>query len=391
MLPEKNPENKRQQVSEVLKPFELTSCPASRLSKELQSLLKNITDFELLKSSVDYGSFRLDLDYMPFGRLSNETIEKARGILTEIKAIVDTIDRYNLVGTEEKFEKVAELSSTYYMLMPMARYTYERIKPLNHASDIETHLTALYNLTELALASKILLGAQYRTKEINPLDYVYKSLGCHIELLDPTSDECQLILEYIHNSRGCQSFEVDGIFRVSRSGEAERFESCGVPGNHRLLWHGTNTVNMIGILKQGLRIAPPEASRSGWSLGKGIYTSDSLDKSMGYVSRRRDGAAFVFLCEVALGNVKSVDDRDYYESAPEGFDSVLLTSSEVPDPSEDVTTPYGAVVPAGVRITQNSEVYNSNSEYVVYKESQVLIRYIVQLKTTRRSYQSYRF
>lgn len=95
--------------------------------------------------------------------------------------------------------------------------------------------------------------------------------------------------------------------------------------------------------------------------------------------------------QVALGNVKSVDDRDYYESAPEGFDSVLLTSSEVPDPSEDVTTPYGAVVPAGVRITQNSEVYNSHSEYVVYKESQVLIRYIVQLKTTRRSYQSYRF
>lgn len=41
-MPEKNPENKRQQVSEVLKPFELTKCPASRLSKELQSFMKNI-------------------------------------------------------------------------------------------------------------------------------------------------------------------------------------------------------------------------------------------------------------------------------------------------------------------------------------------------------------
>ena len=95
--------------------------------------------------------------------------------------------------------------------------------------------------------------------------------------------------------------------------------------------------------------------------------------------------------QVALGNVKSVDDRDYYETAPEGFDSVLLASREVPDPSEDVTTPYGAVVPAGVRITQNKEIYNNHSEYVVYKESQVLIRYIVQLKTTRRTYQSYRY
>ena len=37
--------------------------------------------------------------------------------------------------------------------------------------------------------------------EINPLDYVYKSLGCRLELLNPDSDECQLILEYMHNSR----------------------------------------------------------------------------------------------------------------------------------------------------------------------------------------------
>lgn len=41
-MPEKNPENKRQQVSEVLKPLELNKCPASRLSKELQSFMKNI-------------------------------------------------------------------------------------------------------------------------------------------------------------------------------------------------------------------------------------------------------------------------------------------------------------------------------------------------------------
>ena len=67
---------------------------------------------------------------------------------------------------------------------------------------------------------------------------------------------------------GRQSFEVSAVFRVSRSGEAERLANCGVPGNHRLLWHGTKTANMMGILQQGLRIAPPEASRSGWSLGK---------------------------------------------------------------------------------------------------------------------------
>ena len=49
------------------------------------------------------------------------------------------------------------------MLMPMADYTYERIQPLNDNEIIQRHMDALYNLTELAEASKILLGAQYRS------------------------------------------------------------------------------------------------------------------------------------------------------------------------------------------------------------------------------------
>ena len=83
---------------------------------------------------------------------------------------------------------------------------------------------------------------------------------------------------------------------------------------------------------------------------------------------------FSFL-QVALGKVKEVVNREYQESAPEGFNSVLAVSTEVPDPSEDVTTPYGAVVPAGVRINQpglaekfnTRYYYNNYSEYVVYK------------------------
>ena len=97
-----------------------------------------------------------------------------------------------------------------------------------------------------------------------------------------------------------------------------------------------------------------------------------------------------FFFKVALGNVKELPRHEYHESAPEGFDSVLAISNEIPDPSEDVTTPYGAVVPAGVRIKQPGleerfnvrYFYNNQSEYVVYKESQVLIRYVVQVKRT---------
>lgn len=98
----------------------------------------------------------------------------------------------------------------------------------------------------------------------------------------------------------------------------------------------------------------------------------------------------VLLCnvlKVALGNVKELVYYDYQESAPEGFDSVVLVSKEIPDPIEDVTTPYGAVVPAGVRVMQSDleerlkvdYIGNTENEFVVYKESQVLLRYVVHL------------
>ena len=58
---------------------------STELSVTLCFFLFIQTDFGLLNSAMDYGCFRLDHDYMPFGRLSNETIEKAREVLREIK------------------------------------------------------------------------------------------------------------------------------------------------------------------------------------------------------------------------------------------------------------------------------------------------------------------
>lgn len=37
-----------------------------------------------------------------------------------------------------------------------------------------------------------------------------------------------------------------------------------------LLWHGSRLTNFVGILGQGLRIAPPEAPVTGYRFGKVI-------------------------------------------------------------------------------------------------------------------------
>ena len=43
------------------------------------------TNYKVLKSAMSSGHLTIDHEYMPFGRLSKETIEKARDVLKEIK------------------------------------------------------------------------------------------------------------------------------------------------------------------------------------------------------------------------------------------------------------------------------------------------------------------
>jgi poly [ADP-ribose] polymerase 2/3/4 len=70
-----------------------------------------------------------------------------------------------------------------------------------------------------------------------------------------------------------------------------------------LLWHGSRFSNFVGILSQGLRIAPPEAPKTGYLFGKGVYFADMAGKSARYCcSNLSDNVGLFLLCEVALGN-----------------------------------------------------------------------------------------
>merc|ERR1712159_163902 len=82
--------------------------------------------------------------------------------------------------------------------------------------------------------------------------------------------------------------------------------------NSMLLRHGTKKSNVLGIMQTGFRIAPPEAYRSGNLLGDGIYFADRFGKAAeysdisnwGYNYKQKEKYAYIFLCEVMLGNCK---------------------------------------------------------------------------------------
>ena len=82
-----------------------------------------------------------------------------------------------------------------------------------------------------------------------------------------------MIETYVENTRGHYRMKVLHAFNVQRNGEDKLFNPKKL-GNKMLLWHGSRFSNFVGILSQGLRIAPPEAPVSGYRFGKGVYLAD---------------------------------------------------------------------------------------------------------------------
>jgi hypothetical protein len=153
-------------------------------------------------------------------------------------------------------------------------------------------------------------------------------------------------------------------------------------GNRQLLWHGTNVAVVVAIMNSGLRIMP----HSGGRVGKGIYFASESSKSSGYVTPNSYGTGFMFLNEVALGKEHHItSDNSRLKSPPKGFDSVVAQGHTEPDRSVAVTVDLdGKDVVMAMGSPQYRLQYATSSfsqtEFLVYKESQVHIRYLLKLQ-----------
>jgi len=113
-----------------------------------------------------------------------------------------------------------------------------------------------------------------------------------------------------------------------------------------------------------------------------------LEKSASYVRTAQDKTGkrigCVFLVEAALGDVHQIaQDDSSFVAAPKGKHSVQATGRINPDPSKhktikldgkDVTVQIGTAVP------QHASSSFQHDEFLVYKENQQRLRYILTFK-----------
>lgn len=213
------------------------------------------------------------------------------------------------------------------------------------------------------------------------------------------SDLFKTINEYLQNTHAkthnTYTLELDDLFEIDREGEDARFAKWADDKNRMLLWHGSRVTNWVGILSQGLRIAPPEAPTTGYMFGKGVYFADMSSKSANYCFTSSEKTTGIMaLGEVALGDHLECLQANYVTTTgeagktklPAGKLSTWGKGQTAPDPKQAKTLDSGCVVPLGKGkpsgVMGSSLRYN---EYIVYDVSQIRMRYLLRLNFRYKS------
>ncbi|XP_017543341.1 poly [ADP-ribose] polymerase 2 isoform X2 [Pygocentrus nattereri] len=345
----------------------------SQLDIKVQSLLELICDIKAMEECVL--EMKFDTRKAPLGKL---TAEQIRAGYASLKRIEECVKR------KGSNKELLEACNQFYTRIPHDFGL--RTPPLIRTEEeLKEKIALLEALSDIQIAVKMVQSSCHGDE--HPLDRQYRSLGCELQPLASDSHEFQVIEKYLQSTHAPThsdyTMTVLDVFSVDREGERDRFLSQ--LHNRTLLWHGSRLSNWVGILSQGLRVAPPEAPVTGYMFGKGIYFADMSSKSGNYCfTSQKNNTGLLLLSEVALGDCNELLDANYdADKLPSGKHSTKGIGQTAPDPKNFVTLD-GATVPMGPGVKTGvgrgggySLLYN---EFVVYNPAQTRMRYLLRVR-----------
>ena len=347
------------------------------LDVETRRLVKFMFDDDMFAQSMS--DLNIDIKKLPLGALSQAQVAKGHACLNNLKSAISSGIRATIV----------EKTNEFYSLIP---HNFGRKRPpliddmnvLNSKIDMLNVLLDIEAAQEMINSSGSGGSSSSAAQQEHPVDINYKSLQTDLELLGANEADYAMVDTYAANTMG-REIVLQNVWRVNRHGEEKSYKKHSDITNRRLLWHGTSTAVVAAIMKSGLRIMP----HSGGRVGAGIYLASENAKSASYVrcaSMSGKNIGIMFLVEAAMGKEQSITDDDWsIMSPPQGFDSVVARGRQEPDPDDDITwTPDekgGKPVTVQLGEPKPTEFENQsrfrNSEYLIYKESQHRIRFLM--------------
>ncbi|GAV61586.1 BRCT domain-containing protein/PARP domain-containing protein/zf-PARP domain-containing protein/PARP_reg domain-containing protein/WGR domain-containing protein/PADR1 domain-containing protein [Cephalotus follicularis] len=344
----------------------------SKLAPPLLELMKILFNAETYRAAMM--EFDINMSEMPLGKLSKTNIRKGFEALTEMQDILNSD-----YDPEIKEGLLVDASNRFFTVIPTVHP-----RAIQDEDDFMSKVKMLEALQDIEIASRLV---DLDVDSDESLDDKYKKLHCDIAPLPHDSEDYQLIKKYLLTTHAPThmgwNLELEEVFALEKEGELDKFAPYREKLNNKmLLWHGSRLTNFVGILSQGLRIAPPEVPATGYMFGKGIYFADLVSKSAQYCYTDKDSpVGLMLLNEVALGEVYELKGAKYMEKPPKGKHSTKGLGKNVPQESEYVKWRNDVVVPCGKPVSSNVKdselMYN---EYIVYNTAQVKMQFLLKVR-----------
>ncbi|KIK99939.1 hypothetical protein PAXRUDRAFT_131012 [Paxillus rubicundulus Ve08.2h10] len=373
--------------------------PDSQLHSELQVFCNLIFSAKLIDAHLS--SMNYDANKLPLGKLAKSTILNGFSALKKLAEVIEKPGGDLATSLGGVYKACEDLSGEYYSIIPHA---FGRVRPtvINTMLALKKELELVDALGDMEVASKLISTNINRDENgnlLNPLDVHFNSLGLSMmEPISQTSKEFKSLTEYVTNTHGATHRSFNSLvlhaFRVERESETVAWTKAAfdnLPGGDRLLlWHGSRTTNFAGILKQGLRIAPPEALKSGYMFGKGVYFADMMSKSANYChAYLSNSIGVLLLCEVAARpylELKAacydadVECKKNNKLATKGTGQTQPTDWQDAGEALDNEALKGCYMPKGMPSNVLQAAHLMYNEYIVYDSSQIRLRYLLMVK-----------
>ena len=377
-LPEDNKENK----NKPKKKFK------NSLDEDVMDLIRLIYNKKMINDNLHEIGY--DSKKMPLGKLSPVTLTNGLNILKDIETELKKANPSN--------SKLKKYSSDFYTQIPhdfgfqkMANFIIDTIEKVKEKIDM------ISTLSDMKITLKILENVdedkeEYENQEEKQLNDYYKQLNCDIKPISKDDKIYSTLNTYLtakvntdnnnneyYSYYGSNNLSLLKAYELNRNGEEKKFKDYG---NKKLLWHGSRMTNFVGILSQGLRIAPPEAPSSGYLYGKGVYFADMAKKSS-YYCYPVNNIALILLGEVSLGEEDQRTSTDFNlpSTLNKKANSIHALGRLEPCDGEYIGKKKDIFVPNGdAKISEKNRNCNDFAEYIVYNVDQIKLRYLLKIK-----------
>jgi predicted DNA-binding WGR domain protein len=346
-----------------------SSSTTQVIDHHVETLINLIFDLKIYTSLMS--TYKIDTAKAPLGKISSNQIKKAYGILSQIQEQIK-------LGTSIEDKSYKTLSSAFYTLIPTS-YGTQKLPILSTEEQFKEKCDLLDILSEMEVAGKIMSSI---VLDSSRTWNQYLSLQSEIKPLEDSTTRglIQKYFDQTHGSTHSVNMKIREMYEINRNGEDDRFAKTKGCGNRQLLWHGSRLTNIVGIISQGLRIAPPEAPKTGYMFGKGVYFANSVSKSANYMYITAGGSGVIFLCEVALGETYQLKQSLFVTDLPQGYHSTWGLGQNTPNVNETSITKEGLIIPLGKLVSSGrSGLSLMYDEFIVYDVNQIRIRYALVL------------